>query len=145
MPGLGRWYETSAYPQAQGLSLFSHEITDRKRAEQSLRESEERLRLAPEAARIGTWTYDLADKRIVWSAELEQIFGPAPGSFARTEDALFELIHPEDRVILQTAATRVVEQRSQSEVEFRYLHASDETRWMLGWGKLYSDSSGSPG
>jgi hypothetical protein len=59
MPRLGHWYETSAYPQACGLSLFSHDITDRKHAEQSLRESEERLRLAPEAARIGTWTYDL--------------------------------------------------------------------------------------
>lgn len=141
---LSRWYETSAYPQARGLSLFSRDITERKRAEEILREAEERLRLAPEAARIGIWTYDLATQRISCSSELEQIFGAATGSTTRTEQAFFCLVHPEDRANLREAITRTIEQRSSFEIQFRYVHASGEARWMLSRGKVCSDSSALP-
>src|SRR5215472_451781 len=142
MRQLGRWYETSAYPQACGLSLFTHDITDRKLAEKVLREAEERFRLAPEAARIGTWTYDLATRYISWSSELEQIFGVAPGSFAGTEEAFFCVIHPEDSGKVREVITRAAEQRGPYEVEFRYRHANGQTRWMLSRGKVYSGGGG---
>jgi PAS domain S-box-containing protein len=137
IPRLNCWYETCAYPQQRGLSLFSHDITDRKQAE-------ERLRLAPEAARIGTWTYDLPHGQMVWSAELEQIFGLAPKSFAGTEGAFLELVHPEDRPQVRDVVARAIAERSQCEMEFRYLHAERETRWMLGRGSVYSDAAGLP-
>ena len=145
LPRLNCWCETCAYPQERGLSLFSHDITDRKQAERLLRESEERLRLAPEAGRIGTWTFNLAERRIAWSAELEQIFGLAPGSFAGTEQAFLELVHPEDRLQVRNAVIHAIAQRSQCETEFRYLHAGGQTRWMLGRGCVYNDASGLPG
>lgn len=144
MPRLGCWYETSAYPQACGLSLFSRDITDRKRAEEILREAEERLRLAPEAARMGVWTYDLATRRIICSSELEQIFGVTPESFVATERALFRLVHREDRVKARDVIARAIEQRSPYEMQFRYRHATGETRWMLSRGKVCSDSDGLP-
>jgi PAS domain S-box-containing protein len=144
MPRLGRWYETSAYPQARGLSLFSRDITDRKRAEEILREAEERLRLAPEAARIGIWTYDLATHRVVCSAELEQIFGMTPGSSAGAARALFSLVHREDRVKAREVIARAIEQRSPYEMQLRYRHATGKTRWMLSRGKVCCDSHGLP-
>ena len=144
IPRLNCWHETCAYPQERGLSLFSHDITDRKQAERLLRESEERLRLAPEAARIGIWTVDLPKQKIAWSAELEQIFGLTPGSFAGTEDAFLNFVLPEDRDKVRTAVAHAVARRSQCEMEFRYLHASGETRWMLGRGCVYSDADGLP-
>jgi PAS domain S-box-containing protein len=144
MPRLGLWYETSAYPQARGLSLFSRDITDRKRAEEILRQAEERLRLAPEAARIGIWTYDLATRRIICSSELEQILGVTPGSSAGTARALFRLVHPEDRVKVWDVIARGIEQHSPYEVQFRYRHSTGETRWMLSRGKSCSDSDGLP-
>ena len=70
VPRVNRWYETSVYPLESGLSLCSRDITARRDAERVLRESEERLRLAPEATMVGTWTNDLQDDRLVWSAEL---------------------------------------------------------------------------
>jgi len=141
---LNCWYEIRAYPQQHGLSIFSHDITDRKRSEQLLRESEERLRLAPEAARIGTWTFHLAQRQVTWSAELEQIFGISPSSFAGTEDAFLDLLHPDDRVKLRDAVMQAVALQSQFDVEFRYFHADGETRWMLGRGSVYCDASGLP-
>ena len=144
MPRLGCWYETSAYPQARGLSLFSRDITDRKRAEEILREAEERLRLAPEAARIGIWTYDLATHRIVCSPELEQIFGITLGSSAGAARALFFLVHREDRVKARNVIARAIEQRTPYEMQLRYRHATGKTRWMLSRGKVCCDSQGLP-
>lgn len=144
IPRLNCWCETCAYPQERGLSLFSHDITDRKQAERLLRESEERLRLAPEAARMGTWTFHLADRQIAWSAELEQMVGLAPGSFAGTEAAFLALVHPEDRVQVRDAVTHAIAHHSQCEMEFRYFHAGGETRWMLGRGRVYCDACGRP-
>ncbi len=144
VPRSNCWYETCVYPQKRGLSIFSHDITDRKQAERLLRESEERLRLAPEAARIGTWTFHLVRREIAWSAELEQIFGLASGTFAGTEEAFFDLVFPQDRPQVLHAVAAAVAQRSEFELEFRYLHASGETRWILGRGRVYSDPSGPP-
>lgn len=141
---LSCWYEMSAYPLDLGLSLFCRDMTERKEAERILRESEERLRFAPEAAMIGTWTHDLQQNRFLWSRELERIFGLCSGSFAPTEQAFFELIHSEDREPVRQAFARAIHDQGLFEVEFRYLHASGETRWMLGRGSGYFDSSGRP-
>jgi len=144
IPRLDAWYETCVYPQKRGLSLFSHDITDRKRAERLLRESEERLRLAPEAARIGTWTFNVQTRKLAWSPELEQIFGLSSGSFAGTEEAFFDLVHPDHREQVRDMLARAIQQGSQCEAEFRYQHAAGEVRWMLGRGSVYSDPSGKP-
>jgi PAS domain S-box-containing protein len=144
MQRANRWYETSAYPLARGLSLFSRDITDRKHSEEILREAEDRLRLAPEAARIGIWNWDLVKQSFVCSAELEQIFGVGHRPSSRIEVSFFSLIHADDRVEARKAIMRAIEHRSPFETQFRYRHASGKTRWMLSRGNVCSDSSGVP-
>ncbi|PWU07685.1 MAG: hypothetical protein C5B51_09625 [Terriglobia bacterium] len=141
---LNRSYEISAYPLETGLSLFCRDTTEWKKAERVLQETEERLRFAPEAAMIGTWTHDLSQSRFLCSAELERLFGLCPGSFGETEQAFFELIHPEDREPVRRAFADAIRAHDLFEVEFRYLRAGGETRWMLGRGSGFFDSSGNP-
>lgn len=144
VPHLNRWYETSVYPLESGLSLCSRDITARLDVERGIRESEERLRLAPEAAMVGTWTNDVQNGQLLWSPELRRIFGLSPESFAGTEEALLELIHCDDRHTLKEVFARCKQDQIPFETEVRYSHPAEETRWILIRGRGYVDDHGRP-
>ena len=58
-PVTGAWVQVTAAPHEGGVGVYWRDITERKRTEQMLRANEEHLRLAQEAAGIGTWDWDL--------------------------------------------------------------------------------------
>lgn len=121
------------------------DITERKRAERALRDTNERLRLALAASNMGTWTRELREgDRLFWSPELEAIFGLKPGEFAGTEQALFEFIHPEDCESIRRAVSRAIAGRTDYEVEFRFMPRDRAMGWMLGRGRAYYDEQGRP-
>jgi PAS domain S-box-containing protein len=144
VPQLNRWYETRVYPLESGLSLYSHDITARLDAERALRESEERLRLAPEAAMVGTWTNDFQNGQLLWSSELRRIFGLSSQPFARGEEAFLELIHPDDRNTVKEAFARCKEDQALFEIEVRYSYSTEDIRWMMIRGRGYVDEAGLP-
>ena len=127
---LDGWFEASLYPAANGgLSIYFRDITERKRTQEALRESEERLRLSAEAAQIGFWHNDLIARRVTWSPQLEALFGLAPGSFRGTNEHAAQLTHPEDRDRAMEIINRAVERRTDFDVECRILRADGEVRW----------------
>ena len=73
---------------------LEHRVAERT---QSLRESEARMRLAQDAAGIGTFDWDLRTGINVWTPELEAMYGLPPGGYAQTREAWEALIHSEDR------------------------------------------------
>ncbi|WP_306152697.1 PAS domain S-box protein [Roseovarius sp. MMSF_3281] len=82
-----------------GIILFAEDVSDRKRAEQSLRESEARLRLAAEAAHFGTFDIDLATGHAHWSPEALGLLGLPPEASPQTIDEMERHIGP--RAVLQ--------------------------------------------
>jgi len=142
VPLQNRWYETSVYPFESGLTLCSRDITARRDAERVLCETEERLRLAPEVALVGTWTEDRQNGRLVCSPELEGMFGLTPAAFAGTEEAFLDRIHPDDRGMVREAFARCRADQGAFETEFRYSHPAGDARWMLIRGRGYSDDTG---
>jgi PAS domain S-box-containing protein len=131
-----------------GLATLNAELTteieERKRTEQALRESEERLRIALAAGRMGTWEWDVPSGEVRWSPELEKLHGRAPGSFPGRFEAVFEDIFPEDQPLLTTSVQRSLDRNEEHRVEYRIKRPDGEMRWVEGRGRAFHDSNGTP-
>ena len=129
--------DASGVPYA--LCGVSTDITQLRHAEQVLRDSEERLRLALQAGGMGTWEWDITADRVLWSPALEAIHGLAPGTFAGDFDAFKRDICPEDLESVLDAIRRTLESGEDHKVEYRLLWPDGTVRWVEGRGKLFRD------
>jgi PAS domain S-box-containing protein len=120
------------------------QFVKRARAEAALRESEERLRLALEAGRMGTWDWDLLAGRLRWSEGLERIFGLPPGGFGGSLDSFLGTLHPDDREALAAALTTDLEARQAHHREFRIVRPDGSLRWVESRGEVLLDEAGRP-
>ncbi len=123
---------------------FTIDVTERKRAEQDLRDSEQHLRLALEAGRMGSWEWTLATNEIVWSPRLEAIHGLEPGTFGRTLEAYLADIHPEDLEKVKNAIARTLESGDEHFIEYRIIWPDGTVHWLERRGKLFRDQAGNP-
>ena len=92
--------------------------------------------------RMGVWTLYLDDDRVLWSPELETVFGLEPGSFGGSQAAFRALVNPVDLPRLEKAMHDSIASREEYCVIFRYRHGSGEWRWMEGRGLPVYDESG---
>ncbi len=129
-----------AKPKAVGLVAV--EITENKRSEARLRESEERLHLALGASRMGVWEHDFRSNNVYWSPECLAIFGA--GSFDGTFDAFTRLIHPEDVSRILATISKSLAEKTDFEGEFRIVHPDGEVHWLSNFGKTIYDEDGKP-
>jgi formate hydrogenlyase transcriptional activator len=112
------------------------DVTGARAREQALRESETRLRLATEAAQIGTWSMDLRPgNAFTWSESLAAIFGlPADGVY-ETCDPFQNLVHPDDVERLERTVGASIAECAPYRVDFRIVRPDGSTRWLRGHGQ----------
>ncbi len=118
------------------------DISDRKRAEEALRTSEERLRLALRAADMGVWEWDLRSGRVYWSESVEAFFGLQPGSFPGTHAAYLELVYLEDRSAVLQAIQHAIEGNAPFELEHRTVRPDGTLHWLAWSGQVIRDTDG---
>jgi PAS domain S-box-containing protein len=121
---------------------YIRDITNRKRTREELVQGRERLRLALEAGRLGTWHWDIADGRVTWDETLESIYGFAAGSFPGTYESYVERIHPEDREWVAASVKQSVETGSGHQFEHRVVLPDGSERWVEGRGGVIRDGTG---
>jgi two-component system CheB/CheR fusion protein len=99
--------------------------------------SEERLRLALDAGRLGAWDWNIATGDVKWSDNLETIHGLTPGSFAGTFEAFLALVHPEDRALVGEAIRRAAEDGTGYDLEFRTRASDGSVQWIAAKGRVF--------
>ncbi|TMK98619.1 MAG: GAF domain-containing protein [Actinobacteria bacterium] len=118
------------------------QFMQRLAAQESLRESSERLRLALEAGGLGTWRWDIATNTVVWDQTLESIYGLPPGGFRGTYEEYVSLLHPEDRDSVTDTVRKSVETGSGHQFEHRVVWPDGSLHWIEGRGHVVRDEHG---
>ena len=116
------------------------DIAERKRAEQALRESEQRLRVAIDAAQLGLWSIDLEKGLMQLSSLTSQMLNQPPGvssiSLAEWKDRL----HPEDRAQAASEMERCIAELCDYESEYRVLRPDGSLRWIFARGQPFAEA-----
>jgi PAS domain S-box-containing protein len=113
----------------------------RQQTEQAqLREAQ--LRMALDAARMGTWDWDVLTNQITWSDNLEVLFGLERGSFESTYAAFIECVYPEDRNFISRSVIEAIRENTEYDIEYRFVASDGTLRWAASKGVVFRDSSG---
>ncbi|HZQ70799.1 MAG TPA: PAS domain S-box protein [Terriglobales bacterium] len=127
-----------------GVSTIARDITERKRAEEELQLSRERLALAQKAAHSGTFDWDIQNNVNHWSPEVEEVHGIAPGKFGGTYEDWEALVVPEDLVVAKKGIEESLK-TGEFAGEWRIRRRNDgEIRWITARAKVVFDDNGKP-
>ena len=128
--------------EVRGHFTLVTDISERRHAEQALRESEERLRLALDAAHMGTFNWDVPNSRITWSRWHEELWGFRPGEFGGTYEAFSERVHPEDLPGINAEVARCIATREPFVGEFRVVWPDGGIHWIAARGEFTFGADG---
>ncbi|MDI3290342.1 ATP-binding protein [Polyangium sp. 15x6] len=113
-----------------------------RRAEQALRESEARLRLALDAARAGSWAWDVPTNHLIWSERNYELYSVDPRCVA-TVERWVEAIHPDDRARILSESERMLASGAEHfRLELRVANAAPGVRWIAVLGQVHRDQRG---
>ena len=94
------------------MAALEQELHERKRAESALQGSQQRLRLALEASRMGTWDYDVSNDLMEWSAEMAAVVGAPLEQHTGSLHDGFAYLHPDERPAVERAIKEAIEHGS---------------------------------
>jgi|GEM_PF-922941 len=142
-----RIYENTVVPiradgEIRAILGINIDITERKRAENALRASDERLNLALAASRMGVWEWDIQTHTAFWSQECYDILGIK--GFDGTLESFRNSLHPDDVADVTAAAIRSLSEFTDYSIEFRIAPSDDEVRWLRSLGRATYDEEGNP-
>ena len=92
----------------------------------------------------GHWELSIPGKQLVWSAELEAIYGLPSGTFSTTFESFQAVIHPHDRQRVAEANSTHGQRRGRSPCRVSHRAAQRRVRWIEGRGRVFRDTSGRP-
>lgn len=150
MDGNYRWFLMRGVPSrdatGQIVKWFGTctDVDDLKRAEQEVRASKERLAMAMKVGRSGTFEWDIPNNVNIWTPELEELYGLAPGTYGGSYEDWEAFVLPEDRGHARACLEEaLITGEYFSEWRIRRFD-SGEIRWIVAHAKVVFDEEGRP-
>ena len=145
------WFRTTAIalagPDGQPVQCMAihSDITELKRTEGALRDSEARTRLVLQAADVGLWDWNLLTNECYFSPEWKRQIGYAEDELPNTFESWQSHLHPQDEASTLAAVQDYREgRRPHYDVEFRMRHRDGGWRWIFARANFVRDAAGKP-
>lgn len=146
-----RWIEHVCTPvrgpddEYLGIRSSNRDITERKRVELALKESQWWLSHTQRIAHMGSWDWEVNTNRLKWSDETYHIFGLSPEGPEVTHDAFLEEVHPEDRDAVALAIQQVLDEPGrQFAIQHRIVRSDGSERIVHERGEVLRGEGGEP-
>jgi two-component system, LuxR family, sensor kinase FixL len=142
-----RWISDNGVPRYDAQGNFGGyigsclDLTELINKEQALREFEERVVLAAEAAHLGVWEMDTATNEL-WMSDGARTLFQFDSETRLDHAAVQDRVHPEDRALRNSAVKGAIETRSQYEIEYRVLLPDGTLRWIGSRGRCVTGENG---
>lgn len=133
---------TAKDPVSLGIAALDASARAPQQSEESRLLDEERLRLAQQAARVGSFEWNIQTGVNVWTPELEAMYGLDAGEFGQTQHSWEQLVHPDDRQEAMAAVERALESSESEETEWRVIWPDGSVHWLLGRFRMLRDAAG---
>jgi two-component system cell cycle sensor histidine kinase/response regulator CckA len=127
-----------------GLAVASAVWSERDRATRALQESEERLRLALDSARMGIWYWSVKHNRLTWDDNLRRLYALGPGDAVTSYEQFIGRVHPDDRQFVSRSVQHALETGESLDYEFRILLPDGQVRWIADLGRVGRAADGTP-
>ncbi len=144
------WLSTNGIPllnadgTLRGYRGSDTDITERKRAEEVLRQVTDRLTLAARAGGVGIWDYDAVNNTLVWDDQMYGLYGITPDQFGGAYAAWQAGLHPEDVQRGDEEIQRALRGEREFDTEFRVLWPNGTTRNIRALALVQRDTAGQP-
>lgn len=122
--------------EVEGTSTIVNDITDKKKAEIELRESEERLKMTLEAVQDGIWDWNVETDEAVFSPSYYTMLGYEPYEFPQNYESFKRLIHPNDVEDVEDEINDIISTKKNYRLEFRMKTKNGDWRWIQSRGKI---------
>ena len=120
------------------------DITERRRREEALRESDEELAAAQRIAHIGSWRWNIPTDTAQWSDETFRIFGLTPGQLKHHRRTFLELTHPADRMRVDCALIDALNGTREYDIEYRIQLANGTEKVIHAQAEVLKNEAGKP-
>ncbi len=142
---LGKHVAVFAYRPAPGqFACLMSDISERKLAEQALRDSRERLALATNAAQIGIWDWDVVNNRMTWDEQMYRLYGVDPATSATGVEIWQNGLHPDDAAATWETCQAALRGEAPWDTEFRIRHPDGAVRHIKAHGVVIRKADGTP-
>lgn len=130
----------TSHPSTLVLAMVE-DITDKKKAEEELRSSEERLRLAAQVGRMYAYSWDVTTDEVVRSPEYVNVLGVSD-QMRFTRQQLLEQLHPKDRARWIASAGELTPNNPNSQITYRVLRRDGSEIWLEKNARAFFDTNG---